>query len=132
MIKKYFSRWKRKIFNRIKKHPFKNILILLIAPILIYFVASIILEFSTFATIGYVLICIYGFIHILDKPLNILMWGAGYILGAIAINLVFNKLIPAVSEKTITSIFTAIVLFAMIILLFVQSRKLRKLKTKRR
>ena len=128
MITKYFTRWKRKLFNKIKKHPFKNILIILIAPILIYFVANIILEFSTFATIGYILICIYGFIHILDKPLNILIWGVGYIIGAIAISLMFNKLIPTISEKTFTSIFTGVVLFAMIALLFIQSRKLRKIK----
>jgi hypothetical protein len=132
MIFKYFRSWKRKLSNKIKKHPFKNTLIILIAPILIYFVANIILEFSKFATIGYILICIYGFVHILDKPLNILLWGASYVIGAIAISLLFNKLIPAISEKTFTSIFTGIILLSIIILLFLQSRKLRKIKKRKK
>lgn len=128
MIQKLLTRWRRKLFRKIKKDPIRNIFILLVAPIIIYFIAALLMDFSAIAATGYILVCIYAFSNILDDPTKVITWAIGYIMGAIAISLLFNKLIPILSRNDWTSLFAGFVILYIILALWTKSRQIRKIK----
>jgi hypothetical protein len=128
MTPKFLTLWRRKLFRKIKKNPLKSILVIIVAPILMYFIATLIYDFSAIATAGYIILCIYAFHNIIDDPTKLITWGAGYIMGAVAISLIFNKLIPTLSRNDWTSVFAGFVLIYIIIALWSKSRKIRKIK----
>jgi len=128
MTPKFLTRWRRKLFRKIKKDPIRNTFLLIVTPIVIYFIATLLLDFSRIAAAGYIIVCIYAFSNILDDPTKVITWGIGYIMGAIAISLLFNKLIPILSRNDLTSLFAGFVILYIIIVIYAKSRKLRKIK----
>jgi hypothetical protein len=128
MINKFLTRWRRRLFRKIRKNPIRNIFLILIIPIVIYFISTLLADFSKFAAAGYIIVCIYAFTNILDDPTKVITWGIGYIMGAVAISLLFNKLIPILSKNDWTSLFAGFVILYIIIALYAKSRKLRKIK----
>lgn len=128
MTPKFIHRWRKNLFRKFKKDPIRNTLIILVAPVMIYFVAKLLFDFSVFASTGYVLVCIYAFANILDDPTKVMTWGAGYLMGTIAIGLVFNELIPTLSRNDWTSFFAAFVLIYIIIAIWAKSCQIRKIK----
>lgn len=126
MTPKFIINWRKKLIKKIKKDPIRNILIILIAPILIYFVAHLLFDFSIIASVVYILVCIYAFTSILENPTKVITWGAGYLIGTIAIGLIFSKLIPILSKNDWTSIFSGIILICIIITILAKSHHIKK------
>ena len=117
--------WLFDIWEEIKKDPIRKILLILISPILINAMAKAILDFSWLSTIGYYVACIYGFSKILDDPYQIIKWGVGYIIGAVAVKMIFENLIPAYDGNTFVSIFSVLIIGYVILMFFLKSRELK-------
>lgn len=118
----YLSKLKRQFNN----HPIKSFFWMILSPIIIYVIAQIIFTISLLATVGYIFACIIGFSDILKKPLRIIYWGGGYMLGAFAIYLFVNILFPRINAINATNIFAGIIIAYGITVLYFNARKLRK------
>ena len=117
--------WLFDIWEEIKKDPVRKILFILISPILINAMAEAILDFSLLSMIGYYVACIYGFSKILDDPYRIIKWGVGYVIGAVAVKMIFENLIPAYDGNNFVSIFSILVIGYVILMFFLKARELK-------
>lgn len=117
--------WLFDIWEEIKKDPIRKILLILISPILINALAEAIYDFSWLAMTGYYFACIYGFSKILDDPYRIIKWGVGYIIGAVAVKMIFENMIPSYDGNNAVSILSVIVIGYVIIMLYLKARELK-------
>jgi len=119
------GKWLLNIWEEIKKDPVRKILLILISPILINAMAEAILDFSWLSMIGYYVACIYGFSKILEDPYRIIKWGVGYVIGAVAVKMIFENLIPVYDSNNFVSIFSAFVIGYVLLMFFLKSRELK-------
>jgi hypothetical protein len=118
------TNWLSEIWEIIKKDP-KVIIWILILPILINAMAKAILDFSLLAMIGYYVACIYGFSKILEDPYRTIKWGVGYVIGAVAIKMIFENMIPAYDSSNAISIISVIIIGYVILMFYLKARELK-------
>jgi hypothetical protein len=121
-----FLGWLEDVWNKIKQNPRKSIFLILISPIIIYLIGEFLLSFSIFATIGYFVACLYGFSRILEDPFRMLKWGAGFAIGAAVIPLIFSVAWPEIQKGTSVSIFTGLIIFYIVVMVWLKARKIKK------
>lgn len=117
--------WLLEIWESIKKNPLEKIILIVVSPILIRAMAEAILDFSWFAMVGYYSACIYGFSKILDDPYRIIKWGVGYVIGAVAVRMIFDNMIPAYSGNDAVSLLSVIVIGYVILMFYLKARELK-------
>jgi|GEM_PF-1569410 len=114
------------IGRKLKKHPIKNTFILLFSLAAIYIIGQILFHFFGILTlVGYIFACLYDITAIIDKPKRTFVWALGYAVSAVMIGFFFGKLYPAISGKTAASVYSLAMTAIIIIILFLQSRKLK-------
>ena len=115
-----------KILKKLLKNPIRNIPVFIISLLIIYFIGRMLyLTFGIITLAGYIIICFYGMVKIINKPKRIFVWAFGVILGAIALKILIENFIPSVSgtEKDLLS---SGIILAVIILLFMKSKSFKK------
>jgi RsiW-degrading membrane proteinase PrsW (M82 family) len=118
--------WFLKLFEIIKKDPLQKTVLIFVLPIIINAMAKAILEFSVLSAIGYYFACIYGFSSALEDPYRVIKWGVGYVIGAIAVKMVFENMIPAFDPNNAVSIVSVLVIGYVVIQFYLKSRELKK------
>ena len=121
-----FQKWISNVWKEIKKNPKQTIPIIFISPFLIHAFAEALVDFSIFTAIGYCIACVYGFSKILDDPYRIIRWGGGYAIGAAITPLIFSSILPQLKEGTTVSIFSAIIILYVFIMMWLKVRELKK------
>lgn len=117
--------WLLDIFHEIKKDPVRKIIFILISPIIINAMAKTIFDFSLLAMISYYVACIYGFSKILDDNYRIIKWGVGYVIGAVAVKMISENLIPAYDGNNAVSILSVVVIGYVIVMFYLKARELK-------
>tara|TARA_Y100000310_G_C20470628_1_gene709850 strand:+ start:55 stop:441 length:387 start_codon:yes stop_codon:yes gene_type:complete len=100
--------WFLGIARAVRKDP-RKILFVLLSPFLIHVMAEAILDFSWLAMVGYYSVCVYNFSKILEDPYRVIRWGVGYIVGAVAIGIIFDNVIPAYNGNDVVSIISMLI-----------------------
>ncbi|MBS3126093.1 hypothetical protein J4453_01470 [Candidatus Woesearchaeota archaeon] len=117
--------WLLEIFESIRKDPIRKIVLILISPIIINAIAEAILDFSWIATVGYYSACILGFSKILDDPSRVVKWGVGYVIGAVAVKMIVENMIPAYDGNDAVSLISVFVIGYVILAFYLKARELK-------
>ncbi|KXS43145.1 MAG: hypothetical protein AWU59_1259 [Methanolobus sp. T82-4] len=126
MISEILENWFRSLIDKIIENPIGNIAIIVVSIIIIKTMAGQLLVYGYLPVLSYLVACTYGFIRIIDNPYRPLVWAVGFIIGSEASKLFMNGVIPAIQEKTQVSIFSALIIFYVVIMLKLKSNELKK------
>lgn len=121
-----FQKWLGKVWKEIKRNPKQTIPIIFLYPFLIHAFAEALVDFSIFTAIGYYVACIEGFSKILNDPYRIIRGGVGYAIGAAITPLIFSSIWPQLKEGTAVSIFSAVIILYVFIIMWLNVRELKK------
>jgi hypothetical protein len=125
-ISNALSEWFFKIVESIKKDLIHKLVLILVLPIIINAMAKAILEFSWLSMWGYYFACIYGFSSILEDPNRVLKWGVGYVIGAVAVKMIFQNMIPAYNGNDAVSLISVLVIGYVIIAFYLKAYELKR------
>ena len=118
--------WFEELIDKILEDPIRNSIVLFVSIAIMYAFAQHFFEyFSIMTLIGYIFLCLKGITRIIDDPRRTITWAVGIVIGAIASQMIFENLIPALKFRDLASIISAIFIAYVIISFFIKSEELK-------
>lgn len=118
--------WSYSLIEVIKDDPIWYICSIVLSLFIIKTMVGQLLVYGYLPVISYLIACTYGFIKIIDKPEKPIVWAVGFIIGCEASKLFSSEVIPSLQEKTILSIFSALIILYVVVNLKLKSNELKK------
>ncbi|MCK5177752.1 MAG: hypothetical protein KAQ92_08560 [Candidatus Aenigmarchaeota archaeon] len=119
--------WFGELINKLFENPLRNIIILIVSSHIAYVMGEYLFSSFGFLTLlGYVFACINGLTKIVDKPERTLVWGVGFSIGAVAVNMISDTLIPAYDGNSIVSLISVFIIGYVIFSFYLKSRDLKR------
>ncbi len=115
-----------KFIDKLSEDPLRNISVLIISGYFMFAFAQYFYQyFSILTLITYVSFCLKGITKIIDSPKRTVIWAVGFVLGATAIKMIFEYLIPTITFKSIVSIISVLVMGYFIFALYFEAERLK-------
>lgn len=118
--------WLEDLFKKILDNPIRNIVILIVSGYIAYAMGEYL--FTSFGLLtlgGYIFACIKGLTKIVDKPERTVVWGVGFTIGAVAVNMISENLIPAYDGNNIVSLISVLIIGYVILSFYLKSQELK-------
>jgi cytochrome c biogenesis protein CcdA len=121
------TNWAKSVMEKIMENPIKNIVIIIVSFVLGYYLIVEIFKIAGILTVvGYAFACIYGLAKIIDDPYRIIRWAVGYIIGSVAIKLIFEEFVPQITSATSTSIFASLIILYVCVRFYLKAKELKE------
>ena len=118
--------WFRELVEKILENPIRNIFILIVSGYIAYVMGEYLFSsFGLLTLLGYIFACIRGLTKIVDKPERTVVWGVGFTIGAVAVKMISDNLIPAYDGNNIVSLVSVVIIGYVILSFYLKARELK-------
>ncbi|NJL43718.1 MAG: hypothetical protein HC945_00085 [Nitrosarchaeum sp.] len=115
-----------KFIEKLLENPIRNILVLIVSGYIMFAFAQYFYQYLSIITlVTYVLFCLKGITKIIDDPRRTVVWAVGFVIGATAVKMIFENLLPTINFKDIASIISVLVIGYVILAFYLKSKELK-------